>query len=42
MRLVNADRLRWALLKDGTVFVTQVHKVQTQQADSRCEGEAKA
>jgi hypothetical protein len=42
MRLVNADRLRWALLKDGTVFVTHVRKVQTQQAGSSREGEAKA
>jgi bifunctional DNA-binding transcriptional regulator/antitoxin component of YhaV-PrlF toxin-antitoxin module len=40
--LVNADKLRWALLRDGTVFITHVCRIHPHEADSHSDGRSDA
>jgi hypothetical protein len=40
LRLENADKLRWALLRDGTVLITQVRRIHP--CDAGPTGEARA
>jgi|GEM_PF-659869 len=40
--LLNADKLRWVLLKDGTVLITHVRKLHPHEADFGPDGKANA